>query len=140
MQTIRQFLDYSETTFAAYAQGLIADDDNIESFKVAKFIEAQAFKFQSNGSVRAQPSVQLNGSSATLFQEKSTGEKILAVRGTENSVADYLTDIVDVGLHGSAANMPQYIALNNIYQSLIANDQLSSAKVFNLRVTAYAGF
>jgi hypothetical protein len=140
MQTIKQYLDFAETTFAAYAQGLVVNGNNIESFKVAEFIETQAVKFQVKWNVLAQSSVQLNGFSATLFQERSTGEKVLAIRGTENSVSDYLTDIVDIGLLGSVAAMPQYASLEAFYQSLITTGKLGSTEVFNVTGHSLGGF
>jgi hypothetical protein len=131
MQPIHEYLRYAETALAAYALGLVAEDRNKRRFKEKGMAEDQALKFDAKWKVLAQSPEQLNGYSALLLQDSATGEKVLANQGTENCVADYLTDIVDISLLGSAANMPQYIALNNLYQSLIANDQLSSAKVFN---------
>jgi hypothetical protein len=142
MQTIKQYLDYAETTLAAYAASVIPKVNNSLNYVDRGMTGKQADKFQLKWNVLAQSPEQLNGYSAVLLQDRVTGEKVLAIRGTESSQggADYITDIFDIGVVGSAANMPQYIALEAFYQSLVATGKLGSTEVFNVTGHSLGGF
>ena len=56
------------------------------------------------------------GLSATVFENSADGKRHLAIRGTESSspewIADWATNIIDIGLLGTAEHQAQYDALS----------------------------
>lgn len=79
--------DLAETSLAAYA--LITRDDRLAiqltaNDNGANFVTPQATRFTDQYRFRSQQdNVSLNGFSATVFEDKNTGRKVLAIRGTE---------------------------------------------------------
>jgi hypothetical protein len=49
-----------------------------------------------------------NGLSVTLFEKLDTGEKTVAIRGTETSAPDFLTDLIDILILGTTKYQSQY--------------------------------
>jgi Ca2+-binding RTX toxin-like protein len=77
------------------------------------------------------------GFSATLFQNKSTGEKILAIRGTRLfDPFDLITDGL-IGLFGMSG---YYNALQNYYQQLISEGQLGATESITVTGHSLGGF
>lgn len=121
MATITNYFEQAQLSLAAYAVGLtpgIVGKQYTDALIAAGMSAQQATDFANNYTVLAQSAPTTNGFSATLFQDK-TGQKMLAIRGTELSVADYLTDIVDIAVLGGTFAQEQYASLNNFYQQLI---------------------
>ncbi|MCG8015399.1 MAG: hypothetical protein JAY97_04215 [Candidatus Thiodiazotropha sp. 'RUGA'] len=53
------------------------------------------------------------GLNVTLFEHITTGEQVVAVRGTERTdLGDFFTDIIDIGFLGTAEWQSQYAALS----------------------------
>ncbi|MBI4382795.1 MAG: hypothetical protein HY579_02025, partial [Nitrospinae bacterium] len=80
-----------------------------------------------------------NGFSATVFENKITGEKTLAIRGTELDPLDpfdILTDLVDVALGTTLS--PQYNTLQSYYQALVNAHILDGS--FNVTGHSLGGF
>src|SRR5882672_2142526 len=119
MATVTQYLQYSETAMAAYAIALSPIGANKTAFFNAGMTSAQAQRFDDSWTALSQAPDGVDGFSAVLLQNRTTGEKVLAIRGTEG-VADYITDLVNVAAIGSVVGMPQYAALEIFYQQLIA--------------------
>ena len=71
--------------------------------------------------------LQPSGFSAVLLQRPQTGEKVLAIAGTDpTSPADLITDLVNVALFGTVLGMPQYASLESFYQELLSNGKLGA--------------
>ena len=64
------------------------------------------------------PYFETNGLSATVFKNTSTGETVLAIRGTDDT-SDIATDIVTVGWLGLPKNQGQYQTLRQKVQEWI---------------------
>jgi Ca2+-binding RTX toxin-like protein len=72
-----------------------------------------------------------NGLSVTLFGKTDangilTGEQAIAIRGTEFTVADLLTDAIDIGILGTAKYQSQYTSLTSKINEWLQNGVLSS--------------
>ncbi|MDR1275005.1 MAG: hypothetical protein LBL72_01230, partial [Candidatus Accumulibacter sp.] len=129
MGTIKQYFQHAELAQAAYATfsstGVIAADNLTDDEVGAGMSSAQAEKFAATWKVVDQyiaPSVGgLTGSgfSATIFQNISTGEYVLAVRGTEPSQMNDLLDAdILLGIGGQGIALRQAIDLYNYRKSL----------------------
>ncbi|MEZ5615815.1 MAG: calcium-binding protein [Rhodocyclaceae bacterium] len=88
-----------------------------------------------------------DGFSAVLFQPVDeqgipTGEKVLAIRGTEGSHwgIDYFVDVVDVAYFGTATGMQQYASLESFYQSMVAQHKLDATESFVTTGHSLGGF
>ena len=136
-------LNYANTALAAYASPALADatykdhlvlvdmapaqaDAFIDTFRVVDYfndtIGSGAAGIGVFGSGPHIPS----GVSATVFERKSTGEKVLAIRGTTPTDAgDLWTDLVDIILYGSSKHQYQYAALTTKVDEWLANGTLS---------------
>ncbi len=147
MPTPSDYLLYSETAFASYATNLIPGrGSNSTSYQLADMVRAQALRFDSNWQVISQQDLS-DGFSATLFQQVDAlgiqiGQKVLAIRGSESSHwgIDYLVDVVDVALIGSARGSTQYNSLEQFYQSLVTQEQLASDEDFVVTGHSLGGF
>src|SRR5580765_4337662 len=119
MATINDYLKYAETTFAAYAD-LTQGQQNTQAYVTADMAAAQAATFNSQWTVLSQSVSDPSGFSAVLLQNAESGEKVLAIRGTEGSQAeaDFITDLVDIAAR-QLRGMPQYIALETFDQQLV---------------------
>lgn len=133
MPTINDYLQYAETALASYATNLLVGPaaTNIDSLKDAGMPTAEATKFGETWAVIEQSPNSIYGFSAVLLQNRTTGEKVLAIRGTEG-VADYITDVVNIGILGSVTAMPQYASLETFYQSLVASGKLGASESFTV--------
>ncbi|WP_322522210.1 calcium-binding protein [Guyparkeria halophila] len=119
----------SEMSLAAYATFSIdmSPEDYIRSLENGGegLSTTQAVEFASRWKVAAQFNDELTagqlelglgtGLSVTIFEDRQTGEQVLAIRGTDD-LQDVFTDLVDVSLLGSGALMPQYEALTDKVQ------------------------
>jgi Ca2+-binding RTX toxin-like protein len=141
MPTIKDYLKYAETAVAGYATNLVSGPAgaNFQWLKDAGMPSAEAIQFDTAWAVIAQSPSPLNGFSAVLLQNRTTGEKVLAIRGTEGA-ADYITDLVNIGVLGSVNAMPQYSSLETFYQSLVSSGKLSSGEVFTVTGHSLGGF
>ena len=145
MPTINDYQRFSETAFAAYASGLMTGPagPNTEVLKnTAGLAIAQATAFDATWAVIEQSPSPGDGFSAVLLQNRSTQEKVLAVRGTESSLRfiDYITDVVNIGLLGSVTGMPQYSSLEAFYSSLLANGKLGATEQVTVTGHSLGGF
>ncbi len=88
MATPQQLVSYAQAAQAAYAADLIPGDDNAERYQDEPDMSVtQAQQFDFAWTVLAQSPSVWNGFSAVLLQNATTGEKVLAIRGT-NDPAD----------------------------------------------------
>ncbi|MBI3771627.1 MAG: hypothetical protein HY272_02840, partial [Gammaproteobacteria bacterium] len=101
MATINQYFEFSLLAQASYANLAPNVYPAPELQNTADFAQQQANTFALGYTVLSQRT-DANGFSATLFQNNVTGEKILAIRGT-NDLFDGLTDIVDIAFLGTTA-------------------------------------
>ncbi|MBX3340380.1 MAG: hypothetical protein KF711_02245 [Nitrospira sp.] len=82
----------------------------------------------------------VTGLSVTLFESIATGEKILAIRGTNpNEINDLITDGLLVA--GESATLsPQYIALQRYYSQLIEQGTLGPNELLSVTGHSLGGF
>ena len=142
MQPVAALLRYSEAALAAYADISIGQP-YVRPLIAEGFAQAQAEQFASNWTPissfeheaepywifdpttgeRIGPYTATNGLSATVFQNVATGERVLAIRGTDD-VADKATDVVSILTLGSPKYQGQYQSLRTKVQEWIANGTL----------------
>lgn len=134
MPNLVDYLKYAQAAFAAYAYDLAIGQGNTAKYITEKMSPTQAQRFDASWVVLGQQDLS-DGFSAVLFQPvdeqgNPSGEKVLAIRGSEGSHwgIDYFTDIVDVAYLGSAAGSQQYASLEGFYQSLIAQGRLAATE------------
>ncbi len=142
MTTITGFFEQAQLSLAAYALGLTQGMPNADynaALTVAGMTDTQAADFANTYTVLAQSVPTTNGFSATLFQNNQTGQKTLAIRGSDN-FTDYLTDVVDVAVLGGTFGQEQYAFLNDFYQQLITQGMLSSSENFSVAGHSLGGF
>jgi hypothetical protein len=84
---------YAQTAMASYAADLVPGAVNTARYIAAGMALSQAEQFTSNWNVLAY-TASINGFSATLLQDRLTGEKVLAIAGT-NGVMDLFTDLIE---------------------------------------------
>jgi Ca2+-binding RTX toxin-like protein len=145
--TITNYFEQAQLSLAAYALGLQqgmsgGTDPNspyVKALTDAGMTATQATDFASTHTVLAQSAPTANGFLATLFLDNRTGQKTLAIRGTDNSTG-YLTDLVDVAVLGGTFAQEQYASLNNFYQSLITQGKLTSSENFSVTGHSLGGF
>jgi pimeloyl-ACP methyl ester carboxylesterase len=131
---------YSETALASYAQALsIGLGVNRAELIRAGMSAAQATSFDSRWSVLAQSEGHLSGFSAVLLQNVQSGQKALAIRGTDGA-ADFITDFVNISIYGSVLGMPQYMALEAFYADLLGTGQLAASDQLVLTGHSLGGF
>ena len=113
MPTPIQYNAYAQTALAAYAPDLLADIDNAAKYAAPDRMSAsQAAQFDATWNVLQQSAFNVNGFSAALLQNRTTGEKVLAIAGTDpSSPGDLITDLANIALYGTALGMPQYSSL-----------------------------
>lgn len=141
MATINQYFDFAQLAQASYSS-LLPGVPNVFALKTsdgAGFSQQQADTFALGYTVLSQSVPNANGFSATLFKNNATGEKILAIRGT-NDLFDGLTDVVDIALLGTTALQPQYASLKAYYQQLLTEGKLGAAETFSVTGHSLGGF
>ncbi len=143
MTTVSQYLEYAELALAAYADSLSSaiGGSNTARYKTAGMADAQAQLFDQQWKVVAQSASDPSGFSAVLLQNVQSGEKVLAIRGTEGSEAgaDYITDFVDVAA-GQLRSMPQARALEGFYQQLLSTGKLGATEQVTVTGHSLGGF
>lgn len=135
---------YAELAQAAYANlttGTMTDADlrslqdnaNMSLTQAQNFADNWRVVDQHNGMVEetyfdefGQEHTFLNptGLSVTLFEDR-TGNQVVAVRGTQD-LQDWATNIIDIGLLGTAEHQAQYEALSAQVQKWLADNILRS--------------
>ena len=109
MPSIQQLSSYAQTSFGAYAADLLAGVDNAAGYAdpAVGMSPAQTNAFDATWAVMEQSAPDENRFSAVLFQRKNsegqaTGEKVLAIAGTDlGSVGDLIADR-ELGVGGEA--------------------------------------
>ncbi|HNL91201.1 MAG TPA: hypothetical protein PKH05_19125, partial [Nitrospira sp.] len=147
MPSIADYVKYAETSFAAYAVGLANGIGvNAQAFIDANMSPTQAQRFDASWQVLGQQDI-WDGFSAVLLQPVDTqgnpsGQKVLAIRGTEASHwgIDYLADVVNITLLGTNAGMRQYASLQDFYLTLIAQGKLGATEEFVVTGHSLGGF
>ncbi len=141
MATINQYFDFAQLAQASYSS-LLPGVPNVFALKTsdgAGFAQQQADTFALGYTVLSQSAPNANGFSATLFQNNATGQKILAIRGTDD-LFDGLTDVVSIALLGTTALQSQYQSLKNYYQQLITEGKLAADETFSVTGHSLGGF
>lgn len=125
MNSITEYNKQSELALASYAN-LIPGVDPIPALQdnAVGMSSTQANKFVEKWQVVSQYIDDTTGLSATVFEDKETGAKHLAVRGTEPTGQDILADGLLAGGLPSTLN-PQFIAL----RSKLNNDWLTDPEI-----------
>jgi pimeloyl-ACP methyl ester carboxylesterase len=139
MPTINDYLKYGETALAAYALNLSPGLIDVDALKLAGMPTAEATRFSDTWTLIAQSPSSIDGFSAILLENRSTGVKVLSIRGTEGYM-DYLADYINIGVVGSVIGMPQYGSLEAFYRSLDAGGQLGAADSFYVTGHSLGGF
>ncbi|MHB1619265.1 MAG: hypothetical protein ACYCTY_04670 [Sulfuricella sp.] len=123
MNSIVEYFKQSELALAAYAN-LIPGVDPIPALQDSSvgMTPDQATRFAATWSVAAQYS-DVTGVSATVFQEIATGQKTLAIRGTQG-VTDFITDYFILNGTPSQLN-PQYLSLKTKVQAWLKDGTLT---------------
>jgi pimeloyl-ACP methyl ester carboxylesterase len=145
MSATARFRDYAETALAAYAVGLEIGPDAPNTVQLQAegrgMSSSQAASFNARWTVLAQSDLtswNLVGFSAVLL-ENAAGQKVLAIRGTDGP-ADWITDLVNVGVFGSPLGMPQYNALAAFYQQLVSTGKLTASDTLVVTGHSLGGF
>jgi len=125
--TVTTLSHLASTTVAAY--GDLPNDNQLKDWLTdaegnANFTETQADAFVAKYRLlHQQPNIAGNGFSATVFEDKETGKRIIAMRGTELNSAGQIvidgvvTDIMSIGGNGFANN--QAVEMYRYYKRLI---------------------
>jgi Ca2+-binding RTX toxin-like protein len=141
MNGIANYFQHAELAFAAYsnlAPGMILDDYEAALRDGGRGMSrTQAERFASSWRVVDQFNDSFSGLSATVFEEVATGRRYLAIRGT-NDHADWLTNLVDIGVLGTPVRQAQYASLRAKVQEWLANDTLASG--FSVSGHSLGGF
>jgi len=139
MSTINECFQQSELALAAYALNLSSSMpivDYISNLKNAGMSTDQAAHFAQTYAVAAQYS-DGTGLSATVFAD-AAGNTYLAIRGTEMTVQDLLTDVIDIALFGTTAFQSQYATLKTKVEEWLGNGTLS--QTFTVTGHSLGGF
>ncbi|MCF6323460.1 MAG: hypothetical protein L3J89_03905 [Gammaproteobacteria bacterium] len=121
--------------------GLVEDALMDSNFNDMKFSQTQATEFISQWRVIEHQERTTSGFSSTLFENITTGEKTLSIRGTElGDVADWYTNVVDIGVLGSTSSQEQYQDLKDFYQQLITDGALGASETFSVAGHSLGGF
>jgi hypothetical protein len=124
MNTLSDYLQQAELALAAYSTftpGLPPAVSALQDSGRGMALR-QAQNFASTYVVAAQYT-DANGLSATVFAD-AAGNTYLAIRGTEMTAQDLLTDIIDIGLFGTTAFQSQYASLKAKVQEWLGNGTL----------------
>ncbi|MCU7920931.1 MAG: hypothetical protein KZQ95_21625 [Candidatus Thiodiazotropha sp. (ex Epidulcina cf. delphinae)] len=160
MSNIRAYLNNAELALAAYADlyagmnnsdyeiALENNGDGMSPTQAKDFADNWRVLDQYDGKVEetytdefGQEHTFLNptGLSVTAFENVKTGEQVVAVRGTEpTDIDDILTDIIDIGVLGTADKQAQYAALSAKVQEWLGSGTLQTG--FNVTGHSLGGF
>ena len=142
MSTFIQYNTYAQAALASYASALVAGDvNNTARYRQPEvgMAPAQATAFNATWNVLQQSPLNGNGFSAVLLQNRTTGEKVLAIAGT-NGWADWITDLVNIALYGTVLGMPQYLSLESFYTQLVSSGKLGATEQITLTGHSLGGF
>ncbi|MEJ5129179.1 hypothetical protein WH367_24295, partial [Comamonas sp. MYb21] len=144
MTDSKNYLVYAETALAAYGVGIYGKNRNelIQLYQDQKMAQAQAERFSDAWAVISQSGDNTDGFSAVLLQNRETGEKVFAIRGTEPSEwgADYVTDVVDIAGFGNVIYMSQYQSLEAYYTQLVTSGVLGISEKVTVTGHSLGGF
>ena len=130
MSTIFDYFTQAELSLAAYAN-LSAGVPSQDELKKAGLSDTQAVEFAKHYNVVDQWNNPSIGLSATVFElldanGNPTGQKTLAIRGTEPSTpTDLLTGLIDIYALGSTLLQPQHLDLQWKVQQWLNSGDLS---------------
>lgn len=113
MTTIIEQAQHAELALAAYADLALDIPDRNSLINMAGLSESQADQFREKYTVVDQYNVTSGaaaGLSATVFEDKETHIRYLAIRGTDDDY-DVVTDVVDIAVLGGVKYQAQYQAL-----------------------------
>lgn len=142
MPTTQQISGYAQTAQASYAIELVAGASNATRYQdatTAGMSAAQATAFNATWNVLQQSPLNGNGFSAVLLQNRTTGEKVLAIAGT-NGWADWITDLVNIALYGTVLGMPQYLSLESFFTQLVSSGKLGATEQITVTGHSLGGF
>lgn len=118
MSMVARYHDNGELSLAAY--GDFYDGMSRAAYEAALrqngdgMAQKQAETFAANWRVIDQHDDTTNGLSATVFQSVTTGERYLAVRGTEQTdLSDLWTDFIDIAVLGTPERQAQFASLRD---------------------------
>jgi hypothetical protein len=134
---------YSQTALASYGDALQSNQSNVDKYTDTDvgMSPTEAQTFDATWEVVEQSTSTMNGFSAVLFRHRTTGEKVLAIAGTDpSSPADLLTDLVNVIALGSVTVMPQYVSLEAFHAQLLSSGKLTAGEPWRSPATAWAVF
>ncbi|MCW5930012.1 MAG: hypothetical protein KIT80_24050, partial [Chitinophagaceae bacterium] len=140
---IGMYFQHSQLAMAAYADftATMSSNDYKRALKDAGFTDPLVDTFVAAYSVIGETFTDpVTGLSVTLFQKVATGEKILAIRGTNpDEVGDLITD--GLLLAGESATLsPQYVALQRYYSQLIEHEALGRNELLSVTGHSLGGF
>ncbi|MCS6297679.1 MAG: hypothetical protein H8K09_15700 [Nitrospira sp.] len=140
---ITLYFQHAQLSMAAYSD--LTATMSVENYKNALkgdgFTDALADQFVATFKIAADTFTDAaTGLSVTLFQSIATGEKILAIRGTNpNEINDLITDGLLVA--GESATLsPQYAALQSYYAQLVDQGTLRSNELLSVTGHSLGGF
>ncbi|MCC7461359.1 MAG: hypothetical protein IT480_02735, partial [Gammaproteobacteria bacterium] len=142
MPVIQQLARYAQTAQAAYAENLIAGEANKQAYvDDAEMSASKASRFDGEWTVLAQSPFAFNGFPAVLLQSATTGEKVLAIAGTDaSSATDLWANAAYIARAGDLDDMQQFQDLEAFYQQLISNGRLGPAEQFVVTGHSLGGF
>lgn len=140
---IGMYFQHSQLAMAAYADFSVSmsSNDYKRALKDAGFTDSLVDTFvAAYGVVGETLTDATTGLSVTLFQNIATGEKILAIRGTNpEEISDLITDGLLVAGESATLN-PQYVALQAYYAQLIERGTLQPNELFSVTGHSLGGF
>ena len=129
MTTIKDYLDYAELAQAAYGN------------LTALFSPNQLTRFEKHYKTLATSQQygigNISNFQATLFLDTTTGNKVLAIRGSQE-FTDYVVDIEELALHGTIIS--QTSSMEDFYQALINDGKLSATEHIDVTGHSLGGF
>jgi len=130
---------YAQLSLAAYAE--FNKYAPLEALVKAGFSLAQAEQFVATYRILDhQPNTTGSGFSATVFQRiGDENSRILAIRGTEPTPTDLISDI-SIGLFGTVVLQPQYAALTDYLRDLRNLGIISATQNFSVTGHSLGGY
>jgi len=143
MPSIQHVSSFAQASLGAYAAELLAGVDNSLAYAdpAVGMSRAQANAFDATFAVLQQSAPSIDGFSAVLLQNRTTGEKVLAIAGTDpGSLGDLITDFVDIGVLGTVGNMAQYRSLETFHAQLVSNGLIGAGEQIVVTGHSLGGF